>query len=326
MHFGVLALIFLAGASAVPISQENKLLITSEIYPEEYIVYSGEYDIVKLVVPLNNLNYGDNADSKYLFFFIEADRDEEGKRIDKGLYVFKDGSAKKLLDNGRDVAAAVDESKDAFIGANDGIYLYNDESVSVEKYGSISDSIIGIEKPLEYDIIYILTENKEVYIVSENGNKKERINDIVNAEQIVLDYDDNLYYLDSDKQVFVYNYLGIKKINGLPEFASNAQLLKPPVTSDGNVPIVVDEKLYLIDDSGKAEVFNNIEFGPDGKPSAYAMEAGLMHYYAKDKNIYEFDILDISIHGIKGLLGRVVNKYLSLGDELIALLGFINLV
>ncbi|XP_013178474.1 PREDICTED: uncharacterized protein LOC106125720 [Papilio xuthus] len=324
MKFGVLALI-LAVAFAVPVSKD-KLIITSETYPEEYIVYSGEYDIVKLVVPLNNLNYGDNADSKYLFFFVEADRDETGKWIDKGLYVFKDGNAKKLLDNGRDVAAAADESNIAFIGAKDGIYLYNDNSVSVEKYGSISDNIVGIEKPTENDIIYILTDNKEVYVVSENGNKKEKINEIINAEQIILDYDNNLYYLDSDKQIFIYNYVGIKKIHGLPEFASNAQLLKPPVTSDGSVPIVVDEKLYLINDNGKAEVFNNIEFGPDGKPSAYAMEAGLMHYYAKDKKIYEFDVLDISIHGIKGLLGRVVNKYLDLGDELVALLGFISLV
>ncbi|XP_013133935.1 PREDICTED: uncharacterized protein LOC106099812 [Papilio polytes] len=323
MRLGTLALI-LAAANAVPVSKENKLLVTNDVYPEQYIVYTGEYDIVKITVPLNHLNYGRNAENRYLFFFVEADRDATGKRIDKGLYVFKNGNAKKLLDNGRDVAAAADDSKDAYFGAEDGIYKYNDKSISIEKYGSITDSIIGIAKPSEKDVIYILTDNKEVFTVSENGNKKKKINDIVNAAQIILDYDNNLYYVDSDKQVFVYNFVGIKKIHGLPEFISNAQLLKPPVTSDGHVPIVVDNKLYLINDSGKAEVFNNIEFGPDGKPSAYAMEAGLMHYYAKDKKIYEFDVLDISIHGIKGFLGSVVDKYVSLGEELITLLGFIS--
>ncbi|XP_013178383.1 PREDICTED: uncharacterized protein LOC106125649 [Papilio xuthus] len=264
----------------------DRLIITNDIYPEQY-----------------------------------TDQDDFGRIIEKGLYVFKDGIAVKLLDNGRDVAAAADESNVAFIAAGDGIYLYNDERVSVHKYGNISDSIIGIAKPTHSDIIYILTEDKEVYIVNGLDDKKEKVNDIINAEQIILDNENNLYYLDSDTQVYFYDFLSVTKIEGLPDYAFSARLLKPPITTQDFVPFFVDGQLYCINTKGYAELFDKVEFAGNGTPSAYAMEDGVVHYYAINKKIYEFDIYDILHNGAKGLLGKLVKK--TVADEILTLIGLL---
>ncbi|KPJ16153.1 hypothetical protein RR48_01750 [Papilio machaon] len=279
-----------------PNSEEiDKLIITNDIYPEEYSIYTSKYEIVNIIVPLNQLNYGDNPGSKYIFFFVEADQDEFGTIREKGLYIFKDGSPIKLLDNGRDVAAAADESNVAFIAAGDGLYLYNNEMVSLYKYDSISESLIGIAKPTQSDIIYILTEDKEVFIVSGIDDRKEKVKEIINAEQIILDYNNNLYYLDANTQVYLYDFLSVTKIEGLPDYAFSARLLKPPVTTQDFVPYVVDGELYCINAKGYAELFDKVEFADNGTPSAYAMEDGVVHYYAINKNIYEFDINDIML-------------------------------
>lgn len=319
--YTTLALSLLITAKTEPDSEADRLIITNEFYPEQYSIYTSKYEIVNIIVPLNQLNYGNNPGSKYVFFFVEADQDESGRVIEKGLYVFKDGNPIKLLDNGRDVAAAADESNVAFIGAEDGIYLYNNERVSVHKYGTISDSIIGIAKPTHSDIIYILTEDKEVFIVSGMDTKKEKVNEIVNAEQIILDYDNNLYYLDADTQVYFYDFLSVTKIEGLPDYAFNARLLKPPVTTQGFVPFVVDGEIYCINAKGYAEMFDKVEFAGNGTPSAFAMEDGVVHYYAINKKIYEFDIYDILHNGAKGLLGKLVKK--TVADEILTLIGLL---
>ncbi|CAH2061771.1 unnamed protein product, partial [Iphiclides podalirius] len=312
-------------ASAAPVFEKDssKILVTKDFFPESLAIYSSEHDIVNMYVPINGLNFKKDDDEseeerKVLLFFVEADQDEYGNRDYRGLYVFKDGVPKKLLEGGRDAAAANDYEKDVYLAAHDGIYWYNYEENVAEKYGSITDSIIGIAKETDTDVIYILTEDKKVYRVTEDGNKKEWIEEIGEAEQIILDYENNLYYYGSDKQPYVYNEDGVKKIEGAPIGAKKVQLLKPPLYSENVVPFVADGQSYVIYADGYAEEFD-LEFEPDAIPTAYAMEATLMQYFAIDKTIYEFDLAEMMVDGIYDVIEEILESYLEIIKEILAL-------
>jgi len=222
----------------------------------------------------------------------------------KGLSIIKNKHVKKILETGTDAAAANDDTKTAYFGATDGLYVYNDKENTAEKYGSVTDSIISIAKANGSDIIYILTDKKELYKVTEQGTKKEKIDDVVGAQQIVLDYSNNLYYYNAEKQPFVINENGVKKIEGLPANPTSLNLLKPPFVIEEGVPIVIDNKSYLIYVNGSSEL-TDFEFVV--QPTAYAMEATLIQYYAYNKNIYEYNLLTIILGGLLEELKSFLN-------------------
>ncbi|CAH2098618.1 unnamed protein product [Euphydryas editha] len=288
---------------SAPTNDDNdKFTITKSMYQKVLLKYSGSHEIVNLLYPINSLNFDQSdsseSDSKsnesdaddVILFFVEADIDSEGKRIDQGLYVLTKGKVTKLLDHGRDAAASGDDSTQVFFGAADGIYVYNKEKNSAEKYGTVNDSIIGIAKELFGNVIYILTENHEVYKVSNEGTTKEKLDDIVNAKQIVLDTSNNIYFYSDEKKAYVRTPEGVKKIKGLPENPSSVTLIRPYFTFEQGVGFVVDNVIYFIDANATSERVG-IEFAPKAKPSAYSPEAGLIEYYAIDKKIYEFNLL-----------------------------------
>ncbi|CAB3254639.1 unnamed protein product [Arctia plantaginis] len=260
-------------------------------------VYNASYDVVNLLLPLNALNFDDDTDDEddasedpmSVLFFVLADN-VDGKRVDQGLYIRKKGEVTKLLDNGRDAAAANDDTKTAYFGAQDGIYAYNDKENKAEKYGTITDSIISIAKVNGSDIIYILTDDHILYKVTEAGTTKAKIEGAVNAQKIVLDYENNLYYYTDEKKVYVVGDDGIKQITGLPEDPSYIELLKPPFVLDNGVPVVVNDLAYIAYPNATSETS---EFGFETKPSAYAPEATLIQYYAYNKKIYEYNILTL---------------------------------
>uniref|UniRef100_S4PII7 Uncharacterized protein n=1 Tax=Pararge aegeria TaxID=116150 RepID=S4PII7_9NEOP len=250
---------------------------------------------------MNSLNFKESTssesesqeeDSATILFFVEADIQSDGTRVDQGLYVLKDGKAKKILKHGRDAAASSDDSKLAFFGAQDGLYVYNDTTNSADKYGPITDSIIAIAKEKEGDAIYILTEDHEVYKISNNGETKVKLDDVVNAKEIVLDYSDNLYFVGDDNKPYVRTADGVKEVGGLPHDLSDVKLIKPPFILDKSVPFVVGNKIYILHSNGTSEV-SDIEFKSIAKPSAYAPEGTLVQYYATNKVIYELNILKL---------------------------------
>ncbi|XP_041985863.1 uncharacterized protein LOC121738092 [Aricia agestis] len=311
-----LLLLVVGLAAAAPTSKEDEdIVIDEEFYPSEWVKYTSEHDIVSLLVPINSLNFDENDSSEsnskeedvdVVLFFSEADI-IDGKKDYKGVSVIKKNKVTKLLENGRDMAASGDDSKLVFIGASDGIYVYKDEKTAVEKYGSINDDIYGIAKEKDGDIMYILTANKEVFKVSDNGNKKEKLEG-VKAEQMVLDYSNNLYFSDSDKQVYVRTSEGIKKIEGLPANPKFIQLLRPAFVMDDMVPVVVDETSYLAYSNGTSETGDITFKKPKYRPTAYSMEAAIIQYYAIDKHIYEYNMLAIllgtMLEEIKNFLGN----------------------
>ncbi|XP_026484010.2 uncharacterized protein LOC113392023 [Vanessa tameamea] len=307
---------FVCGAPISIDNDDEKILITKSMFPKEFIKYKAEHEIVNLLLPINSLNFDEDESSEssseetekeILLFFVEADIDSNGNRVDQGLYVLKEGKATKLLDHGRDAAASGDDSKLVFFGAKDGIYVYNNKNNSADKYGTVDDSIIGIAKEKTGDVIYILTENHELFKVSNAGTTKEKLDDVVNAKQIVLDYSDNIYFYSDDKQAYVRTADDIKKIEGLPENPSSVTLIKPPFILENAVLFNVDNIVYIIYANGTSE-HAGFEFKPKVKPSAYAPEAALLQYYAYDKNIYEYNILTIIFGTVLEELKNYLNK------------------
>ncbi|XP_045781267.1 uncharacterized protein LOC123878197 [Maniola jurtina] len=295
--FTTFALVGLLIADPVPHKEHEPFLVTLDFYKDEMVIYRGKHDIVKILVPINSLNFDESDsnesesiedDSDIFLFFVEAEEQPDGTRQDKGLYVFKEGKATKILANGRDAAASGDDSKIVFFGAADGIYVYNKTTNSADKYGPITDSIIAIATEQPGDVLYILTENREVFKVSGNGGKKEKLDDVVNAKEIVLDKTDHLYFVSVDNKPYVRRTYGINPIIGLPEHLSNVKLIKPPFFLNDEVAFLANNRVYFISNYGSSTM-SEIEFKPEAKPTAYAPEA-LIQYYGFDNKIYEFRI------------------------------------
>nr|XP_034837709.1 uncharacterized protein LOC117993941 [Maniola hyperantus] len=245
-----------------------------------------------------------------LLFFVEADVLPDSSRVDQGLYVLKEGKTTKILDYGRDAAASRDNSTKAFFGAKDGIYVYNPETNSADKYGTITDSIIAIDMDRFGTVIYILTEDRDVYKVTDNGEKKEKLDDIVKPKQMVLDYQNNLYFFSVDKVPYVRTADGVKRIEGLPEATGTVTLFKPPRILENAAPVIINNKVHIMYPNGtsRATIF---EFNPKALPTALAPEALQVQYYAYDKKIYEYNQLVIFIMYnslMKGLDSYLENK------------------
>lgn len=285
-------LVYSAPASS---KEDETVVITEEFFPDELAIYTFEHDPVKILTPLNALNFEDDDDEESdsdstTSFVVLADKDDQGGKVYKGVYLLTNGQATKILDNGKDAAAANDDTKLVYFAASDGIYVYNDEKKSADKYGSLTDDFIGIAKVNGSDTIYVLSADHVVYKVTEEGTKKEKIDQIVDAQQIILDYENNLYYYTSDKTVYVYVNGEVKKISGLPEHASYVEILNPAFVFENGAPVIVDNKSYLVYENGTSELG---EFEFRVKPTAYSMEATLIQYYAYNKKVYEYNILTI---------------------------------
>ncbi|XP_022130057.1 uncharacterized protein LOC111003707 [Pieris rapae] len=295
------ALLFVGLISGAPTSvdDDEKITIDKDYYPRDFIKYEGTHDIISILVPLNSLNFDENEssesnsnedESNITVFFVEADIDEFGKLTYQGLYNLKDGKVKKILENGRDAASSGDSSRTVYLAASDGLYTYKEDEQIAVKYGSLTDSIIGIAHIAEGNILYILTDDHTVYEVQNNGNDKSKLEDIFDAQQIVLDYSNNLYFYTSDKKVHVKTTEGIKDIVGLPENSTKITLIKPPFIIEDGIPVLVDNVAYIVYSNGTSEN-SDFDFKLDAIPSAFGMEAALIQYYAYDKKIYEYNIL-----------------------------------
>lgn len=297
---------------------DENIVVTKEFFDDQFAIYTAEHDIVNILLPLNSLNFDDDTDDEEsdssfnTIFFVLADT-ENGQRVDKGLYIRKKGVVTKLLDNGREASAANDDTKTAYFAASDGIYVYNDKENKAEKYGTLNDDIIGIAKVNGSDVIYILTNDHFIYKVTEEGTKKERVHGIEDAQQIVLDYENNLYYYTSDKKVYVHLPEGCKRIEGLPEQASYVHLLKPPFIIEDGIPIVFDYKTYIGYVNGSSE---ESDFELQARPTAYSIEATLINYYAYNKKIYEYNVLVLLMSEFLDQLKEVKDLLSSKADEI----------
>lgn len=314
-------------ASTAPTSNDDgKIIINEDFFNDKFIIHTAEHDIENLLLPLNIINFAeskefeekenDSTDNTILFFAL-ADN-ENGERIDKGLYVLKEGKVTKLLDYGRDTAASNDDTKLIYFGAKDGLYSYNDEENKAEKYGNFTDSIISIAKVSGSDAIYILTEDHILYKVTEAGMEKEKIEEAANAQKIVLDNQNNLYYYTVDKHVYVLGKDGAKKVTGLVEEPAYIDILRPPLVMEDGIPVVLDDVVYIVLSDGTSKIS---DYEIKVRPTAYSLEATLIQYFAYNKKIYEYNILSLLFNELfDDIIQNVLDRqYEDLSEELLKL-------
>lgn len=182
------------------------------------LIYTSTSEILDLVLPSLSLTYKDefSNNSKKVLFIIESNGSS-----DNVISIYKGGNVTKLIE-GNDVAP-VFTSETIYIATNNGIHIYKDNKT--EKYGTLNDKFISIAL-LNNTNLYALSEDRKLYKIVNNGTKKVIVNEVNDAERIVSDIGDNIYYYNSCKHVFVYNNEGVRKVEGMPNNITNIVLIK----------------------------------------------------------------------------------------------------
>ncbi|XP_063370439.1 uncharacterized protein LOC134658716 [Cydia amplana] len=282
-------------ASTAAQSARETVVVTENFFKEEYIIYTSDYHIVKIYVPFNKLNFQNDGPNS--LFFVEAEINNTDKEtIDKGLYVFKDGKAIKVLDNGRD-AVATNENV-IYFGANDGIYKYNEADNSAAKHGTVTDNIIQLAHNNVTNTVYYLTANHEVFKLNNEATNSVKVALVKDVQALVFGFEGNMYYFDSKKNVYVFNDADNtepKKVVGLPSQINKLTLIAPLNGMEKGSVLLVDKTIYVV----KPDATITRELRPTTKVSleveltAFGPQPTMIQYYAKDKKLYEFYIFDI---------------------------------
>ncbi|XP_063630428.1 uncharacterized protein LOC134801763 [Cydia splendana] len=288
MKFAILAAL-VALAAAAPPSNDKQLIITKKFYPDSFAVYTGHHDIVDIVVPLNEINYSvesneDTDVTKLTMFFVEADVKDDGTYDYKGLYTYKNGVAKKLLENGQCTTYAKD--KIVYFGASDGIYKYNEQDQTATKYGTVSDSVIRMAVDTEHANVYYLTSDYVLYKYNEGEKMATKVEAVKDARDMVIDWDGIMFYYDGNHQFYTYNGQRVLKIDGLPAHPAKVALVRPPVLIN-QAFAVIDGRLWVLNVDGTSEM-SPVKF--QSLPTAYAPDTILYQYYAYKQKIYLYDL------------------------------------
>ncbi|XP_037867977.1 uncharacterized protein LOC119628724 [Bombyx mori] len=227
---------------------------------KDYDTDSSNHDITN---PLNDTS-GNNSssvpdNSSGIFdsnttTFIARTITRRGNKVDKSIYAYKNGKVKKILEDGNAISDWSPKSR-TFLGNKDGIYIYDTETEKLEKYGNLSDNVIGITIENHSDDLYILTEDHVVYKVTEEGTKKVKINEAEHAEKIALDWDDNLYYIGANDHPYVVTSAGAKKIEGLPVNSTIPLISRPPITIKHGAWLMSLKQPYIIYPNATSEPY-----------------------------------------------------------------------
>lgn len=199
------------------------------------IIYSTKNNILNLVLPLHSLTYKDvnvlNNEKKVLFI-IESNNND-GNIIS----VYKGGNVTKLID-GNDVTEA-SAGDDIYIATSNGIYTYKDNKT--EKYGTLNDKFINIALINNRDL-YALSGDKKLYKIINNGTKTELVNEVIDAVTMVV-YKNDIYYQNSNNDVFIYNNKTVKKVEGMPNNVTKLRLMKAIREDEGVAVLINNDKL-----------------------------------------------------------------------------------
>ncbi|KAL0882395.1 hypothetical protein ABMA27_000880 [Loxostege sticticalis] len=277
----------LSGSHACPIKNKDGL-------EERDIIYTGKHDIVKIYSSVYLLYKQQDRVKNRIVFFAEADTNSDGSKVDKGLYVMIDNSTTKLLDNANDIAG--DGTGKVFFATNDGVYAYNPEEGRAYKYGHLEEKIISLAAENNTGVIYALTDNHIMYKITGNGNKSDVDDRVKYARGIFIDWFDNLYYYDDDRNLYVVGDKDAKKITGLPDNpASIKPMIKPP-DEEAIAFLLNDVVLYNVYSNGTTTISQDSaslrsKLLTHIKPTAYSFDLYLVVYFAHDKKIYEINVV-----------------------------------
>ncbi|XP_028179437.1 uncharacterized protein LOC114366692 [Ostrinia furnacalis] len=280
-----LAIFVIALHYILAINASINITITKNDSDEKRVIHKGQHDIVKIYpsLPLKE------ELQKIFVFFLEADINNDGSKIAQGLYVIVENSTTKLHDNGKDIDG--DAEGNVFFACKEGIYTYNHKENKAYKYGNLNESIISLAVENSSGIIYALTENHDLYKIFDNGSKSDVDNRVKNAQEIVLDTLDNLYYYDNEKNVYQVKDQRVNKIEGLPKNPSKMVMIKIPLLIDiKGIVVLADDVPYVVYSNGTSIIAPE-NFGlTKSKPTAFSADLVLVIYFAIEKKLYQYDM------------------------------------
>lgn len=265
-------------AHAGPIEGKKK-----SILDESDIIYTGKHDIVKIYTSLALME----ELQQRIVFFIEADINNDGRKVDKGLYVIIDNSTTKLLDSGKDISG--DVTGKVYFATKDGIYTYNRKKNNAYKYGNMGESIVSLAVENNTGVVYALTENHVLYKITENGKKSDVDDRVKHAQEIVLDMFDNLYYYDENKKLFVVVGQDTKEVYGLPNNPTSLTLIKPFNGMEG-IFVLANNEPYTVF-SNCTSIKTESATLKQINLTAYSYDATVLIYFGHEKKIYEYNLV-----------------------------------
>lgn len=160
-------------------------------------LYTSNYTIRNIVVPFDGYtesHTGENWLSHPPIFFNLLDLSNT-TAPHNGQYVLIDKVPHKIL-NGTDATA--DRIAKVYFAGVDGIYIYNSETKSAEKYGTITRNWKTIDKVTAEDEIHVLSSDNKIYRVTEKGTFITRIEGIKYAKHFRLDLLGAIYFYGDD--------------------------------------------------------------------------------------------------------------------------------
>ncbi|KAI8423149.1 hypothetical protein MSG28_014218 [Choristoneura fumiferana] len=307
---------FLASCSAAPSTKQN-IVVTENFFSHGSVLYTGKHDIVRIFVPFNQFNFEDNSievtssssseeiEHPHTLFFVEGDFKNE-QVVYQGLYIFKDGKATKILDNGRDATAT--RTNTIYLGAKDGIYKYDNATNTATKHGTVTDSISQLAHNNKTNSIYYLTDDYEVYKLNDDATASVKVPSLVDVQEMAFGFEGKLYYYNSNKEFYVVDIEGDgvqKKIKGLPANMNKTVLISPMYGMEDGAILYVDKIVYSL----KSDQAEKLRIRMDVPLTAQAPQPTLIQFYAKDKKIYEFNIILIMLSNVFEGLREALNDY-----------------
>ncbi|CAG9572976.1 unnamed protein product [Danaus chrysippus] len=302
----------------ISLSDEEVFVIPKEVYDRAFLRYEAEHDIVDIIVPLNAINFED-ADSRsdpdnsikdVTVFFVEADV-KDGKYDYKGLYRFKNNETKMILPTGRTGASSTNDNKLVYFGASDGLYVYNVEKDTAEKYGPITDGIVSIVCDETGKTIHYIGDDHKLYKVTNNGENKEAVKEVEDAVDMVVDDEGVIYYYNSKNEIYIKTDGGLVRAQNLPENPKSVRLIRPPFFFGDSVALVCDNSVYILHVNGTSDRYY-LDFSSESMPTAFGLEAVFAVYYGHDKKLYEFQMLGIknnpNFDRIRGITDKIAEK------------------
>lgn len=267
------------------------------IYGKDQIVFSSQYNITTILVPVDG-KYAENNDMPTIFFAVSDSKFDSGTCI----YVLEGFAAFEVLEGGRDSTADYGSDKNVYFGAKDGLYQYDKDSLSAKRIGVFRDDIIQLQKAKAADVFYILTNNLKMYRLENNATVKVKLNDVQCARQFVLDTNNNLYYDNcKDRNIHIIRSDGsILVASDLYDF-NDLKLVRPPFVMEECIPVFGDGTLYVLCSNGS---LIKKDFHLDERPSAISFDAALYIVVAVNGKIYEYSVMDLSFNSMLGFINE----------------------
>lgn len=269
------------------------------MFRDEQTIFTSAFNITKLLVPADGTAYVHNDFTNNIpsiFFSISDPRLEGGSCI----YVLEDLTAYEVLEGGRDSTCDYGIDKTVYLGAKDGVYKYNPESLSAKKFGPFRDDIIQIQKANGTDLIYFLTSQKKLYKLENNGTVKTRLTAVTCALEFVLDTSNNIYFIGCDDGLpHIVTPEGnlVTYTASVTEDFKLVKLIRPAFIMEKSVPFFADGYIYMLYSNGTSE---KKDIFVRERPSAFSIDAALYLVAALDGKIYEFNVMEVLLKSMFG--------------------------